>query len=770
MYIGPILLSDAPVDSEGDLIWQETDIDLDAAMISDTILNSEDPLVFAIHGPWGSGKTSFLKIVESRLKKQENQTIYISWYIASTYQSVGDAATTLTLRILRTLRGETRDSSSSPAEDWYTQFMQQTFPKVRDEAMGMYGFLEELAAKVAVLSDLGVLIENILNGGAEGDKKKLVLMIDDLDRCSLEYIGDLIEATQRLSSVKNLFIFLAIDQARLTNALGKRFEDVKDERGPRWTGEKYIQHTIELPPLDENSLKDFIDKSLQFKHSNVENTELYPSALEALETISKSTSYFATAIRHKFPRTVKACINLIRPVLTREIIKSKRQHSVLDSDEKRRIVKRRLIEYLFREFSEICLKKAELNKDSQEFEFLLEAEGYCRDSYSKGKPSVDTYELLKFRLERLKRANLLESEHLIIPEELAKLLAQDPFFCLEEREPHVDNVIVVDAEQKFVELYNQSEEARKASDAKNCVIAATNAYRFAIKNRQALGNVAWRVHNLALNAEEFHKIPLAEALYRLALEIDPTYVRSMVYFSAFIIKNRFNLYDEAKQWLEIAYKSRNNDEFIPLILTSSLVLKERVGQTTTQEIEEINRRIEASTDAKEIGEYLRGMIDAKRDTEAIELFKKAAPKFAGTKSLASMQLNFASDLIMKGDHGRNISLIALELFKQLLDKQELLQQNQISTLKYYYAYELYVCGYIAQAVDPFFEAYNQMRNNPGSTYITSNFPEFLRDIGATHLIQKVILREAIEPSEWVFIEETEPLPEHFSPIALPNYL
>lgn len=766
IHTSPIILSDAPVDSEGDLIWQNTDIDLDAAMVSDTILNSEDPLVFAIHGPWGSGKTSFLKIVESRLKKQENQTIYVSWYIASNYQSVGDASTTLTLRILRTLRG-TKDLDS--AEKLYDDLVKPTSSNVKNETMGTYGSLEELASQVALLSDLGILIEDLLDGGGGGDKKKLVLMIDDLDRCSLEYIGDLIEATQRLNSVKNLFIFLAIDQARLHYALEKRFEDVKAERGPRWAGEKYIQHTIELPPLDEKSLDNFIHQSLKSKYSDVENITLEPSAAEALETILESTNYFAVAIRHKFPRTIKACINIIRPALTRKIMKLRKQNIFLDPMEKRKIVKRRLIEYLFRDFSEICLKKAELDRESQEFKFLFKTEELCNVYYSTNVPSPSAYLLFAFQVGRLKVANFLESQELTIPEELAKLLAQPPFFCYEKQQFLFTNA-TNNAKQKLEEFYYQSQEAKLVGDREACVTAARSAYQFVNDNQIAFGmDVVWMIHNLALNAQFSNDLPLEEALYRLVLQIDPTYVASMVSLSEFIINNRPNLYQEAKLCLEKAKKA-SDDEWTPFILGNMARVKELLSEDATQELDEIKTRVEVAKDTIEILSYLNAMIRAKHEVEAVQLFTQYAPRFAGTKELASIQFEFTKYLILTGAQSKNIDFIALDLFKQLLDKEELLPRSEIPSLKYYYAYELNRCGYTAQAVVPFFESYNEMRNNPGTTFMIPRFSEFLRNNGGAHLIQKVINREPIERSEWISIKETKSLPTHFCSTALPNYL
>ena len=103
---GP-LVSDAPVGVLQDLLWKDSEMQLRIQEIVETILSSEEPLTFAIHGPWGSGKTSFLKMIEESIRDREDQTVHVCWYNASTYQNVsssaGDETVTLALRILDTL-------------------------------------------------------------------------------------------------------------------------------------------------------------------------------------------------------------------------------------------------------------------------------------------------------------------------------------------------------------------------------------------------------------------------------------------------------------------------------------------------------------------------------------------------------------------------------------------------------------------------------------------------------------------------------------------
>jgi len=263
------LLSDAAIGSiQDDLLWRKSDVYLRIQEIVDTILSSEEPLTFAIHGPWGSGKSSFLRIVQESLKNNRgDQAVRVCWYNASTYQNVSksieDAAITLVLRILDALSGG--DPEKNAKLYWQLvhpfQLGQYFEDKPHIEGSPMpFVLLQSLAEKMAMLADFGKLLEDYLQGKApfSTGESKLVLIIDDLDRCSLEFIGEVVETTQRLGVVRGMFTLLAIDKARLWKALEQRFEDVMDVRGVRWAAEKYIQYSVDLPMLDEPSLKPFL--------------------------------------------------------------------------------------------------------------------------------------------------------------------------------------------------------------------------------------------------------------------------------------------------------------------------------------------------------------------------------------------------------------------------------------------------------------------------------------------------------------------------------
>jgi energy-coupling factor transporter ATP-binding protein EcfA2 len=739
----PILLSDAPVGLQGDLIWKESDINLDIEMISETILQSEEPLVFAVHGPWGSGKSSFLKMIEGSLKRDKgDQRIFVCWYIASHFQTVGDASTTLTLRILRELRGRAEDGDMTASMEHLVETLFKP-SIVASGVTGEYGFLEELASQVAVLADLGIVIERFLDGGVTAGKSKLVLIVDDLDRCSLEFIGNLMETIQRLSSVKNMFIILAVDRARLHNALEKRFEDVSLDRGPQWASEKYIQHAIELPPLDDKQLKSFILHALEKG-----NQDRFDDP--ALETIRQATDYFIDSVHHKIPRTIKSCINLIRPTLTREV----KRNPSLSEDDQRRIIKTRLVEYLFRDFYTNWLQKALANRNSPEFRFLAELEDECIKQFG-DKLAPSDIAMLSFSIERIKASNLLTDRELEVPQELAKLLASPPYFAYEKalvEQLGKQNVI-----EDFIGLYEQAMEAYQSRDAEGYRMAAAQAHDLAKNNRSSLGNAPVLLGDLASGAEDFKMLELSYRLSRLALEVDPTNVNNMLIYSSYIINNRRDMIQDAKSYLQTVITKYPQHEKIGQAYVLSIRIDQLLGEPVDDDMAQLTEVAKRITRPDKQLELLTSMITNELAPNAVYLFQRIlAPNNGSAKVNYELQAELAYEL---SDRGREYDNIALDLYRQLVNASDLADAVRLSVVQYSYARLLHQYGYDQEASRLFHESYLLRSESMSNRRLYSNF---LEEMGRNDLSEIVASGGPLDIEEPVEPPTSREIPQRFS--------
>lgn len=139
---------------------------------------------------------------------------------------------------------------------------------------GLTGWQEALAEAVGVSSagpDAGESRATDPALSAEGEAvrrrtfprgpARVVLFIDDLDRCPPDTVVQVLEATQLLVKTSLFVVVLAMDVRYVTRALEKAYEGILDpEHGP--TGLDYIEKIVQIPyqvrPAAEGSLERFL--------------------------------------------------------------------------------------------------------------------------------------------------------------------------------------------------------------------------------------------------------------------------------------------------------------------------------------------------------------------------------------------------------------------------------------------------------------------------------------------------------------------------------
>jgi len=224
------------------------------------------PICVGIFGPWGSGKTSFMKMLEELIKRDKVQAI---WFNPWKYDKQEDVWNALIQTILSYIAQKSRSE------------------KVKEEAKNLAKNLAwpavSLALKKAITAfTAGVITEDNLNSLIEAFSKRdelycrhinhfeedfarvvklylprggrLVVFIDDLDRCLPENAITVLESLKLFIGDANCIFVLGMDHSIVEAGIQARYEGKIKINGREYL-DKIIQVPFYLPPVSFKRLK-----------------------------------------------------------------------------------------------------------------------------------------------------------------------------------------------------------------------------------------------------------------------------------------------------------------------------------------------------------------------------------------------------------------------------------------------------------------------------------------------------------------------------------
>ncbi len=235
--------------------------------LSELVERIDDPMVIALDGAWGSGKSFFLKCwVGEHLKREENttQTVYFdafkhdylddplvaltgaianrfrtsedqqqeenekrtqnlkktAWAISKAAGRIGLSAVTFgATEILSDLGDEIAQSAGEEAKAFLSK---EKGDKQADQFWGAHQ--AKIAAMDAFRLALADLTELKSENGAEAKPtKKLVIVVDELDRCRPDYALSLLETTKHFFDVDGVHFVLGVNLTQLQNSVRARY-------------------------------------------------------------------------------------------------------------------------------------------------------------------------------------------------------------------------------------------------------------------------------------------------------------------------------------------------------------------------------------------------------------------------------------------------------------------------------------------------------------------------------------------------------------------
>jgi len=241
---------------------------LDAAVtrVAEALRATKPPFVLGVHGDWGAGKTSALWLLRHRLPADQPVS-YIVWFEPWRYQGEASPAVAL-LQAIRTqfsLENQLIDKAGKIARVSALTALALLDKLIAGVPSGLARTAREEGERLEKAEGREILaadtlrtlfeqaVRQMLGEAGENGTGRLVVLVDDLDRCSDESTVRLLEAMKLYFSTRNAMFVIAADPRAVERAVARvLFKDVgQDEARKQANAREYcgklIQAVWEVP-------------------------------------------------------------------------------------------------------------------------------------------------------------------------------------------------------------------------------------------------------------------------------------------------------------------------------------------------------------------------------------------------------------------------------------------------------------------------------------------------------------------------------------------
>lgn len=250
-----------------------------AKILSESVLGTKGPFTIGIFGEWGTGKTSLMRMIERNL--DENEDVLCVWFNAWRYEKDDHPVVPLVATIIKKIeKNET--------------FLQKLGDKGNSLLKILRAITYAFSSKVKIGIPAGPEVEMSVSGKDATEKlenlfsdpllnnslyhetyealsdlsiernKKLVVIIDDLDRCFPDMAIKLLESIKLVLCQPNFIFIIGVARKVIEGYLQHRYE--KEYGLTNFEGHAYLDKIVQLPfyiPPYEERIKDFSRKLIK---------------------------------------------------------------------------------------------------------------------------------------------------------------------------------------------------------------------------------------------------------------------------------------------------------------------------------------------------------------------------------------------------------------------------------------------------------------------------------------------------------------------------
>jgi predicted KAP-like P-loop ATPase len=197
--------------------------DKSSDVILNLIVDSDPKFSIGIYGEWGTGKTTLMKIVEDKLRKKGN--IPVIWFNVWKYEKDKN------LMIVSLLKAIVFGMYEKPHFKKLKRTILSTIVDLDKGIVDRFSLNEKPEdlfnnEKNSIYFEGLTKIENDLNDLRNKDEKiRIVVFIDDLDRCSPDRTAEIFESIKGILDIPGLVYVIGLSQETLAKFLAAKFKD-----------------------------------------------------------------------------------------------------------------------------------------------------------------------------------------------------------------------------------------------------------------------------------------------------------------------------------------------------------------------------------------------------------------------------------------------------------------------------------------------------------------------------------------------------------------